>query len=104
MVGLPDTPVALVMLIWPDVPVSERGVTVEPSSTTKPVPDMPASEAAKPLSAIVGFPATPSPFVTAKPSPETATERFVTVFDAVLTTMPFKALSRLPDAPLRVMR
>jgi hypothetical protein len=68
-----------------------------------PVPDKPAKLAGKPLSANVGLPDAPEPFVTLKPLPETAIERFVTVDALVLATNPLAAASKLPEAPFNVI-
>ena len=104
MVGLPAKALPLATSISLVVPAIDLGVNVAPPSrVTRPEPAIPAKEAGRPSKAIVGLPDWPSPLVMAKPSPVTAILRLTMVEAPVLTIKPLEAVSRLPDAPLRVI-
>jgi hypothetical protein len=87
------------------VPVSVRVLMLEPLTTASiAVPLNPAKLAGKPSNANVGLPDTPLPFVIDKPSPEAVNVRGSTVVLPVFAMIPFRAFSRLSDAPVRLMR
>ena len=67
------------------------------------MPDALARDKARPSSDRLGLPATPLPLLIARPAPETSMDLEAIVLAPVFTTTPEPAVSRLPEAPLRVI-
>jgi hypothetical protein len=103
-VGSPD-PFPFATVICPDVPrICRPAIAVPPTTASIPVPPVPAKAAGRPLRAIVGLPATPSPSVTEIPVPDVPMALGTTVLAAVFATRPFPAASSDPEAPFSVIR
>jgi hypothetical protein len=77
-------------------------VELEPSANM-PVPVAFASACARPVSANVGLPAIPSPFVTPMPLPLVPSVRAAIVLGAVFTITPFEADSSEAEVPFSAM-
>lgn len=100
---MPD-PSPFVMEIWPDVPVNVRGaMDVPPTMASIPVPVVLAMAAAMPVNWKVGLSAIPSPLVTDRPKPLTASVREAKVDDPVLVRIPAPAAFKFAKAPVRLM-
>lgn len=103
--GLPPAPVPLATLISVAVPVICRGLSApDPSNAIKPAPDALAKFKTRPVKDSVGLPKTPLPFVIERPLPLVKIVRAITDAAPSFTTMPVRAVSRLPDAALSVRR